>query len=120
MRMYQMKSHFKGFSKLVNYHSCRFQRRRKMLSNVQSHYRKGKEKTPKNPEIFVKNIISPAFFEPVSADLLLLETTVIAPIWVMIQLEAFLMSLLATVLQLKDNLTSFPKLAYLQSNIIHC
>ena len=47
-------------------------------------------------------IIFPAFFEPVSAALLLLETAVIALIWVMIQLEAFMTPLLATVLQLKE------------------
>ena len=50
---------------------------------------------------FVK-IVFPAFFEPVSATLLLLETAVIALFWVMIQLKAFLTPLLATVLQLKE------------------
>ena len=44
----------------------------------------------------------PALFEPVSAVLLLLETPVIALIWVMIQLNAILTPLLATVLQLKE------------------
>ena len=48
------------------------------------------------------NIIFPALFEPVSAALLLLETAVIALIWVMIQLKAILTPLLATVLQLKE------------------
>ena len=48
-----------------------------------------------NPEIFVK-IVFPAFFEKVSAALLLLETAVIALIWVMIQIKAFLTPLLAT------------------------
>ena len=72
-----------------------------MLSNVQTHYRKVTKKRPQNPEIFVK-IIFPAFFEPVSAALLLLETAVIALIWVMTQLKAFLTPLLATVLQLKE------------------
>ena len=43
-----------------------------------------------------------AFFEPVSAALLLLEKAVIALIWVMIQLKAFLTPLLATVLQMKE------------------
>ena len=57
-----------------------------MLLSVQSHYRKVIQETPKNPESFVKSI-SPAFFEPVSADLLLLKTAVIAPIRVMIQPE---------------------------------
>ena len=57
--------------------------------------------TPKNPEIFAK-IISTAFFDPVSAALLLLETAVIPPPWVMIQLESFLTPLLATILQLKE------------------
>ena len=66
--MYQMKGHFKGFSKHVIYHSCRFQRRRKMLNNGRSHYRKVTQETPKNPEFFCK-IMSPAFFEPVSAAL---------------------------------------------------
>ena len=99
--MYQMKCHFEGFPKLVNYHSCWFQRRRKMLSNVQIHYRKVTKERSWNPEIFVK-IIFPAFFEPVSVALLLLETAVIALIWVMNQLKAFLTPLLATVLQLKE------------------
>ena len=89
MRMYQKKGHFKGFPKLVIYHSCRLQRRRNMLPNVQFHYRKVTEERPQNPEIFVK-IIFPAFFEPVSAALSLLETAVIALIWVMIQLKAIL------------------------------
>ena len=71
-----------------------------MLSNVQTHYRKVTEERPQNPEIFVKFIFS-AFLEPVSAALLLLDTAVIALIWVMIQLEAFLTPLLATALQLK-------------------
>ena len=52
-RMYQMKGHFKVFSKLVIYHSCRIQRRRKMLPNVQSPYLKVTQGTLKNPEIFV-------------------------------------------------------------------
>ena len=101
MRMYQMKGHFKGFPKLVIYHSCRFQRRRNMLSNVQTHSRKVTKGRPKYQEIFVKLIFS-AFLEPVSAALLLLETAVIALIWVMILLEAFLTPSLATVLQLKE------------------
>ena len=74
--MYQMKAHFKGFSKRVIYHSCQFQKQRKMLSNFQSHYRKVVQETPKNPEKFCE-FISPLFFEPDLADLLLLETTVI-------------------------------------------
>ena len=45
-------------------------------------------------------IIFLAFFKPVSAALVLLETAVIALILVMIQLEAFLTPLLATVLLL--------------------
>ena len=44
--------------------------------------------------------ISPAFCVPVSVVLLLLETAVTAPFWVMIQLVAFLTPLLATVLLL--------------------
>ena len=72
-----------------------------MLSNVQTHYRKVTKERPQNPDIFVI-IIFPGFFEPVSAALLLLETAVIALIWVMIQLKAFLTPLLATVLQLKE------------------
>ena len=72
-----------------------------MLSNVQTHYRKVTKERPYNPDIFVK-FIFPAFLEPVSEALLLLETAVIALIWVMIQLEAFLTPLLATVLQLKE------------------
>ena len=72
-----------------------------MLSNIQTHYRKNTKERPQNPEFFVK-IIFPAFFQPVSAALLQLETAVIALIEVMIQLEAFLTPLLATVLQLKE------------------
>ena len=72
-----------------------------MLSNVQTHYRKVTKERPKYQEIFVKLIFS-AFLEPVSVALLLLETAVIALIWVMIQLKAFLTPLLATVLQLKE------------------
>ena len=101
MRMCQMKGHFKGFPKLVIYHSCRLQRRRHMFSNVETHYRKVTKERPQNPEIFVK-IIFPAFLEPVSAALFLLKTAVIALIWAMIQLKAFLTPLLATVLQLKE------------------
>ena len=36
------------------------------------------------------NFLSLAFFQPVSAALLLLETAVIAPVWLVIQLGAFL------------------------------
>ena len=62
-----------------------------------------------------------AFLEPVSAALLLLETAVIALIWVMIQLEAFLTPLLTTVLQLKEQFNQrLPKKISLQSNFIHC
>ena len=50
---------------------------------------------------FCKNLF-PDFLEPVSAALLLLETAVITLFWVMIQLEAFLTPLLATVLQLEE------------------
>ena len=46
--------------------------------------------------------MSPAFFEPVSAALSLLEAAVFATVWVMIQLEAFLTPLLAIVLQLLE------------------
>ena len=49
------------------------------------------------------DIISPAFFEPVSV-VLLLETAVIALFWVMIQLVAFLTPLLATVLLLIEHI----------------
>ena len=65
------------------------------------------DKNPNNPnfkelqETLVKNI-SPVFFQPVSAALLLLETAVIAPVLVMFPLDAFLTPLLATVLQLKE------------------
>ena len=72
-----------------------------MLSKVQTHYRKVRKERPQNPEIFVK-IIFPAFFEPVSAALLLLETVVITLVRVMIQPKVFLTLLLATVLQLKE------------------
>ena len=71
-----------------------------MLSNVQIHYRKVTKERPQNPDIFV-NFIS-AFLEPVSAALLLLETAVIALIWVMSLLKAFLTPLSAAVLQLKE------------------
>ena len=123
--MYQMKSIFQGFPKLVIYHSCRFHTRKNMLSNVQSRYRKVTQETPKNPESFMK-FISPAFFEPFSADLLLLKTAVIALIWVMIQLETFLtqffnLTLLATVLQKRTIQPAFLNKHYLfQSNFIHC
>ena len=70
-----------------------------MLPNVLSHYLKVTQETPKNPEFFCK-IISPVFFEPVSAALLLLATAGIVPFWVVIQLEAYLTPLLATGLQL--------------------
>ena len=72
-----------------------------MLSNVQTHYRKVTKERPQNLGIYVK-IIFPDFFKPVLAALLLLETAVIAPSWVMIQLEVYLTPLLATVLQLKE------------------
>ena len=68
-----------------------------MLSNVQTHYRKVTKERPLNAEVFVK-ILFLAFFEPVSAALSLVETAVIALIWVMIQLKAWL--LLATVLHM--------------------
>ena len=68
-----------------------------MLPNVQGHYRKVTKETPKNLEIFV----IPAFFEPASAALLLLETAVIVPAWEMIQLVVYL-TLLAKVLQLTE------------------
>ena len=47
------------------------------------------------------NFISPLFFEPDSAALLLPETAVIAN-WVIILVEAFLTPLLATVLELAE------------------
>ena len=72
-----------------------------MLSNVQTHYRKVTKERPQNPEILVI-IIFPVFSEHVSAALLLLETAVIALIWVIIQLKAFLAPLLVTLLQLKE------------------
>ena len=100
MRMYQMKAHFKGFRKLVTHHSCQFQRRRKMVSNVQSQYRKVTQGTLRNPLIFVKHIS--VFFEPVKAAVLLLEMVVIVQLWAIIQLEAFLTPSLATVLQLTE------------------
>ena len=71
-----------------------------MVSNVQSYNRKVTQGTLRNRK-FCK-FISPAVFEPVSAALLLLETAVIASVWVIIQLEAFLTPLLATVLQAID------------------
>ena len=65
--------------------------------------------------------VFPAFLEPVSAALLLLETAVIGLIWVMIQLEAFLTPLLVTVLQLKEQFNQrLPKYTSLQSIFIHC
>ena len=67
-----------------------------MLSNVQSQYRKVAQIKIRKICIF----IFPAFFEPVSAALLLQEMAVVAPVWVMIQLESLLMPLLATVLRL--------------------
>ena len=47
-------------------------------------------------------MISPAFFESVSAALLLLETAIMVTFWVVIQLETYLTPLLATVLQLTE------------------
>ena len=70
-----------------------------MLPNIQSHFRKVKQGTLRNPDIAFK-LISPALFETVSAALLLLEMEVIAQVWVMPQLEAYMTPLLATVLQL--------------------
>ena len=58
------------------------------------------ENTQKCGNFFI--FISPAFSEPVSTVLLLLETAAIAPFWAMIQLEAFLSPLLATVLLLTE------------------
>ena len=99
--MYQMKAHFKGFPKLVIFYSYLFQKQKR------------KKNAPKRPEPLsesytgntwksgnFRKIISPAIFEPLSAASLLLETAVIAPVCVLIQLEAFLTPLVATVLQL--------------------
>ena len=60
-----------------------------MLSNVQSHYRRVAQGTIRNLEIFCK-FLSTAILEHVSAALLLLKTEIIAPVWVMIRLELFL------------------------------
>ena len=76
-----------------------------MVSNVQSHPWKVTKGTLRNPEMFCK-FESPSFFEPVLA--LLLEMVVIVPDLAMIQLEAFLTPLLATVLQLIEQLMSAP------------
>ena len=45
----------------------------------------------------------PAFFESVSANLLLLETAVIAQVRVMIQLDSFMTPLLAIILPLTEH-----------------
>ena len=96
MWLYQMNPYFKDFWKLVTYHSCRFQRRRKIVSNVQSHYRKVTQGSARNSVIFCE-FIPPSVFDPISADVLLLQMVVIVPVWAMIQLEAFLTPLLPTV-----------------------
>ena len=83
-----MKGHFKGFPKIVIYHSCRF--RDGEICSQTSRSTIGK---------LQRKVI---FLEPVSAALLLLETAVIALFWVMSLLKAFLTPLLATVLQLKE------------------
>ena len=70
-----------------------------MLSNVLSSYRKVTQGTIINQVNFL-DFIAPAFFEQVSAILLILGTAFIATVWVMIQLEVFLTPWLATVLQL--------------------
>ena len=54
MRKYQMKGHFKGFPKLVIYHSCRFQRPLKRTHPLSESY---KGKTLKSGN-FCKNHIS--------------------------------------------------------------
>ena len=93
--MYQMKGRFKGFPKLVIYHSCRFQ-----ICSQTSRPTIGKlQRKDLKIRKFLIKIIFPAFFEPNSAALLLLEMAVIALIWVMIQLKAFLTPLLAIVFQ---------------------
>ena len=78
-----------------------------MVSNVQSHYRKVTQGTLRNPESFCTSI-SPSFFRPVSAALLLLKMVIIVPVWAIMQLEVFLTPLLATFLQLIDQ--CIPKL----------
>ena len=100
MQMYQMKVHFKGFPKLV---ITPVDSRGGEICSQTSRPTIGKlqRKELKVLKFFLE-IIFPAFFEPVSAALLLLETAVIALIWVMIQPKTFLTSLLATVLQLKE------------------
>ena len=55
-----------------------------MVSNVQSHYRKVSQGTLRNSEIFCE-FIPPSFFEPVSADVLLLQMVTIAPVWTIVQ-----------------------------------
>ena len=100
-----MKAHSKGFLKLVTYHSCRFPRRRKILSNVQSHYRKVTQGAARNPEIFVNSYLQLSW--SLFQQLLLLEIVVIAPVWVMIPLRGFSG---ATVLQLLEQFNeSLPK-----------
>ena len=66
-----------------------------MLSNVSESYTGNTNKSGS----FCK-LKSPAFFEPVSAALLLLETAVMVTVWLMNLLEAFPAPLLETVLQL--------------------
>ena len=92
--MYQMNVNFKGFSKLVlsiSFDSNALKRPEPLSESYT-------ENTKKSGN-FCKFRI-PAFFEPVSAARSLLETSVIAPVLVIIQHEAFLTLLLVTGLQL--------------------
>ena len=72
-----------------------------MLSNVQSQYRKVTQETPKNPEVVVQSYFQLSL--SVISSLMTARNGDHCP-RVMIQLEAFLTPLLATVLQLKEHL----------------
>ena len=63
--MHQMEGHFKGFSKLVIYHSCRFQRRENALKRPESLSKSYTGKTKKSGIII--EVIFPLFFEPITA-----------------------------------------------------
>ena len=74
--MYQMNAHFKDFRKLVTYHSCQFQRRENGLKRPKPLSESYTGNTKKSGTFL--NIMSPSFFEPVSAAVLLQEMVVIA------------------------------------------
>ena len=107
MRMYQMNGNFQGLYKTCNLSLLSILKTAKNAlkrPEPQSESYTGNTKKFRN---FYK-IISPAFLNPNSADFFLLETAVNAHVWVMIQFEAFLTPLLATILLLKEQFDQCP------------